>query len=120
MHLKYLIKKLKVYRMQNMLKVVKTSDTSAEEIINQASQVLISGGLVIFPTETVYGIGALATEQKAIDKLLSYKTRREGKPLSIAVDSIQMAEEYVEVNDTARNLYENFLPGPITVVSKGK
>lgn len=89
-------------------------------VIEKSAEVLLKGGLVIFPTETVYGIGALATDQGAIDKLLSYKTRREGKPLSIAVDSLTMAEEYVEVNNTARNLYENFLPGPITVVSKGK
>jgi len=90
-----------------------------ELVIQTAKDVLLAGGLVIFPTETVYGIGALATNQEAIDKLLSYKTRREGKPLSIAVDSIAMAEKYVEINETARNLYENFLPGPLTVVSKG-
>jgi len=106
--------------MQMMHKVLKISETPTEEIIREAANTLLSGGLIIFPTETVYGIGALATEQKAIDKLLSYKTRREGKPLSIAVDSIKMAQEYVEVNDIARNLYENFLPGPITVVSRGK
>jgi L-threonylcarbamoyladenylate synthase len=103
-----------------MSKIIKISETPLEKIIDTASNTLLAGGLVVFPTETVYGIGALATSQEAIDKLLSYKTRREGKPLSIAVDSLEMAQEYVEVNDTARNLYENFLPGPITVVSKGK
>ncbi len=90
-----------------------------EAVIEAAVLTLQSGGLVIFPTETVYGIGAMATNQEAVNKLLSYKTRREGKPLSIAVDSIDMAQKYVEINETARNLYENFLPGPLTVVSRG-
>ncbi len=116
----HLIKKPKLYRMQNMYRILKISENSPEEIIDTATETLLAGGLVIFPTETVYGIGALATSQEAVDKLLSYKTRREGKPLSIAVEGLAMAEEYVEVNNTARNLYENFLPGPITVVSKGR
>ncbi|MFN4181396.1 MAG: L-threonylcarbamoyladenylate synthase [Candidatus Paceibacteria bacterium] len=97
-----------------------TTKESEENIIRKAAEVLRAGGLVIFPTETVYGIGALATNQEAIAKLLAYKTRREGKPLSIAVYDGAMAEQYVEANEVARNLYENFLPGPITVISHGK
>lgn len=95
------------------------ANNNTEEIVIRAVAALRSGGLVVFPTETVYGIGACATDQGAIDKLLAYKTRREGKPLSIAVDSVDMARKYVEVNKTAENLYTNFLPGPITVVSRG-
>jgi len=105
--------------MQKMAKVLQISNTPTEEIIKQATETLKKGGLVVFPTETMYGIGAMATNQEAINKLLEYKTRREGKPLSIAVNSIDMAKEYVEVNKTAENLYKSFLPGPLTVVSKG-
>ncbi|MDQ3008339.1 MAG: L-threonylcarbamoyladenylate synthase [bacterium] len=83
----------------------------------QAARVIKAGGLVIFPTETTYGAGVDATNQAAVDKLLAYKTRREGKPLSIAVTDIHMAEQYVELSDSARRLYERFLPGPITVIS---
>lgn len=101
-----------------MPKVVKISSKNQEEVVSQAVKTLKEGGLIVFPTETMYGIGADATNQKAIDKLLTYKTRREGKPLSIAVNSIEMAEKYVEVNKVAKNLYENFLPGPLTIVSK--
>ena len=103
-----------------MIERLNTTKESEEIIIEKAVSVLRAGGLVIFPTETVYGIGALATNQEAINKLLAYKTRREGKPLSIAVYDSAMAEQYVEANEVARNLYENFLPGPITVVSYGK
>lgn len=103
-----------------LMLVLDTKNTTPEEIISKTISVLASGGLVIFPTETIYGIGADATNQNAIDKLLAYKSRREGKPLSIAVTDINMAEQYVEINDQARDLYERFLPGPLTIVSKSK
>jgi len=99
-------------------KIIKFSEKNKENTVKEALKTLKEGGLLVFPTETMYGIGADATNQKAIDKLLAYKTRREGKPLSIAVDSIDMAKKYVEINETAKNLYTNFLPGPLTVVSK--
>jgi L-threonylcarbamoyladenylate synthase len=101
-----------------MPQTLNLATTPTLEVIKTAIEVLSRGGLVIFPTETLYGIGADATNQAAIDKLLQYKSRREGKPLSIAVNSLEMAEQYVEVNKTALNLYQNFLPGPLTVVSK--
>lgn len=99
-------------------KIISIANTPPKEMIKEAVQVLGEGGLLVFPTETLYGIGADATNQKAIDRLLEYKARREGKPLSIAVNSLEMAEKYVEVNSIARNLYKNFLPGPLTVISK--
>ena len=76
--------------------------------------------MVIAPTETLYGAMVDATNPRAVEKLTRYKNRPFGKPLSIAVSSKQMAEKYVELNDTAINLYRTFLPGPLTVVSKGK
>lgn len=90
------------------------------EAIKEAVKVLTGGGLVIFPTETVYGIGADATNPEAIIKLSKYKQRPLGKPYSIAVSSQKMAEKYAELNQTARNLYKQFLPGPVTIVSSGK
>ncbi len=102
------------------MKVINSTTISKENLINEAVSVLRSGGLILFPTETTYGAGVDATNQVAVDKLLAYKARREGKPLSIAVTDQAMAEKYVEVNDQARNLYQRFLPGPVTVVSKSK
>jgi L-threonylcarbamoyladenylate synthase len=102
------------------MEIVTVNELPYDEVVKKAVDELKRGGLVVFPTETVYGIGADATNQKAINSLLSYKARREGKPLSIAVSSKEMAEEYVEVNSIAKNLYKNFLPGPLTVVSKSK
>jgi L-threonylcarbamoyladenylate synthase len=98
---------------------IKYTKNNAKLVIKKALAVLERGGIFVFPTETCYGLGADATKQTAIKKLYSYKSRREGKPLSIAVSDIKMAKKYVEINEIAENLYKNYLPGPITVISKG-
>lgn len=98
------------------MKIIKCDENS----VKIAIEVLASGGLVVYPTETVYGIGADATNKKAIEKLTRYKNRPLGKPYSIAVTNETMASDYVELNSTARNLYHEFLPGPLTIISKGK
>jgi len=83
-------------------------------------KVLNSGGLVIFPCETVYGVAVDALNKNAVKKLNDYKKRPLGKPYAIMVSDQKMAKEYVDLNNTATNLYQEFLPGPVTIVSKGK
>ena len=102
------------------MKIIDIQSTPLQEIIANVVMTLKNGGILIYPTETTYGIGVDATNQTAVNKLLNYKGRREGKPFSIAVNNMNMAERYVELNDTARNIYTNFLPGPVTVISKSK
>ncbi len=99
------------------MQILKLAEAPEELIIQNACAVLKSGGLLIFPTETTYGAGVDATNDQAVEKLLRYKTRREGKPLSIAVTNQQMAEQYAVLNEQARTLYQQFLPGPLTIVS---
>ena len=101
------------------MKILNLTQTAEKEIILAAIEILGAGGLVIFPTETVYGAGVDATNQAAVDKLLAYKSRREGKPLSIAVPDQKTAAKYVKINSQAEKLYQQFLPGPVTVISKG-
>jgi len=88
--------------------------------INEICQTLKKGGLVIMPTETVYGTFVDATNPKAVEKLNQYKKRPFSKPYSVAVSDRKMAEKYAFLNETAKNLYQNFLPGPLTIISKGK
>jgi L-threonylcarbamoyladenylate synthase len=97
------------------MKVVSLEDNLAKP---EAIKVLSSGGIIIFPTETSYGVGVDATNKNAVTKLLKYKQRPEGKAISVAVISEEMAQKYVEINESAQNLYKNFLPGPVTVISK--
>lgn len=103
-----------------IIKLDLNNKQQCEETLEKAESCLRAGGLLIYPTETVYGVGVDACSSEAIDKLLSYKGRREGKPMSIAVINQKMANDYVEINEQALKFYENFLPGPFTVVSKSK
>src|SRR5689334_9720203 len=99
------------------MEIIKLTEQNLEEAITKAVEVLKAGGTVIYPTETCYGIGVDATNQVAVDKVYDYKGFRGQKPFSMAVTTKEMAAKYVEINDIADNLYKNYLPGPVTVVS---
>lgn len=102
------------------MKVISLKKFPQSSIISRAVKVFQAGGLVIYPTETVYGAGVDATNPEAVKKLSGYKSRPFGKPYSVAVADQKMAEKYVELNATAKNLYRQFLPGPMTIISKLK
>lgn len=99
------------------MKIININD---KNIITEVVKTLKLGGIIIFPTETCYGIGVDATNSQAVSAMLKIKKRKSGKPISIAVDSRESAEKYVEINKTASAIYKNFLPGPVTVISKSK
>ncbi len=102
------------------MEIIKLENKNISEVVQKAVEVLKNGGSVIYPTETCYGIGVDATNQKAVDNLYDYKGFRGQKPFSMAVVDREMAEKYVHINEMADNLYKNYLPGPVTVVSEGK
>jgi L-threonylcarbamoyladenylate synthase len=91
-----------------------------EEIIQKATTVLKAGGLVVYPTETLYGAGVDACNAPAVTKLLQLKKRPAGKAISVLVADSQKAAEIVEVNPEAEQIFQTLLPGPITVVCKDK
>ncbi len=86
------------------------------ENINKAGEVLRNGGLVAFSTETVYGLGADATNDKAVASIFAAKGRPTFNPLIVHVNSLADAKAYVHITDTARKLAEQFSPGPLTMV----
>ena len=92
----------------------------SEKTILKAAEVICGGGLVIFPSDTVYILAVDPTNQKAVEKLLNFKNRWVGKAISVAVLDIKMALDYVKLSPNAENIYTNLLPGPFTVVSAGK
>jgi len=82
-----------------------------------AGRVFDAGGLVIFPTETVYGIGAAAASDKGYDALLAVKGRSQTQPFTLHIPSPDAAERYVDVsNPRVRRLVEKVFPGPVTLV----
>lgn len=101
------------------MKIINLKKEFEEKIIKETCNTLGRGGMVICPTETCYIPAVDATNPEAVEKLLKYKGERR-KPISVAVCDQKMAQDYVEINEIAENLYKNFLPGPVTVVSKSK
>ena len=98
------------------MKIIKENSNA----LNIAVDYLTRGKLVFMATETVYIAAVDATNSKAVLKLIAFKNRPFGKPFSVGVTDIKMAKKYVALNETATKLYQRFLPGPVTVVSKGK
>lgn len=95
------------------MQVINSQDPQA---LTLAIELLQQGKLIIYPTETCYGIAADATNSEAVTKLLAFKGDRH-RQVSVAVNSQAMAQKYVSLNNMAKNLYREFLPGPITVIS---
>lgn len=82
----------------------------------EAGRLLAHGALVAFPTETVYGLGADATDARAVARLYAAKGRPAFNPLIAHVPSLKQAERLGVFDDAARTLGEKFWPGPLTLV----
>ena len=85
-------------------------------MIKQAVQFITSGKVVVFPTETVYGIGADATNQEACLKIFQFKSRPAINPLIVHVSSIEQAKEIGKFNYIAEKIAEKFWSGPLSIV----
>ncbi|MEN6611214.1 MAG: L-threonylcarbamoyladenylate synthase [Methanoregulaceae archaeon] len=88
--------------------------------IERAVQVLSHDGLIVYPTETVYGLGADAFSDEAIGKVYEVKGRLPGKPISIAVSDVDMLAAVAETDCRSEEFIQKFLPGPVTVILRAK
>ena len=88
--------------------------------IQKATQIINKGGIVIFPTDTVYGIGCDPYNQKAVLSLYKIKKREKTKPLPVIGYSKKELEKIAEFNDKAEKIAEMFWPGAITLILKVK
>ncbi|MGO9473424.1 MAG: L-threonylcarbamoyladenylate synthase [Rhodomicrobium sp.] len=90
--------------------------TANEETIAEAARILRSGGLVAFPTETVYGLGANATDGQAVARIFEAKGRPRFNPLIVHVAGLAAASDLADFSDDALALATKFWPGPLTLV----
>ena len=88
--------------------------------LSEAAETINRGGLVAFPTETVYGLGASALDREAAKKIYAAKGRPSDNPLIIHIAEPEDAGKYCCVNDFYRKIAENFMPGPVTVIMPKK
>lgn len=91
-------------------------DAELEARVVAAAAVLRGGGIVAYPTETFYGLGALARDAGALARLAHAKGRPDGKPLPLIAADLGQVEEVAAVDAAARALAARFWPGPLTLV----
>jgi L-threonylcarbamoyladenylate synthase len=84
--------------------------------VERAAQTLREGDLVVYPTETVYGLGADATDPDAVERVFDLKGRSRDKPVSMGVPDVESAREYARPTEREVAFMREFLPGPVTVV----
>lgn len=90
------------------------------DTLGNAAKIIRDGGLVVFPTETVYGLGADATNPDATSKIYKAKGRPSDNPLIIHIADPKDVEKYAFSNSTYYSLAEKFMPGPLTVILPAK
>ncbi len=87
-----------------------------EDAVKVAAEDIAAGKLIVYPTETVYGIGADIYNEAAVKNLYVVKNRPFDMPLSVAVADMQMLEKVAVLNENAKKLAKAFLPGPLTLI----
>ena len=98
-------------------KVIRTDGIQIDNAsLSLSAQILREGGLVVFPTETVYGLGGNGTDDSAAKKIYAAKGRPSDNPLIIHISEPKQAEDYAYTNDTYYQLAKAFMPGPLTVI----
>ncbi len=84
--------------------------------LKRAAEILRGGGIIIYPTDTVYGIGCDITNKKAIERISAIKGRDPKKPLSFVCSDLQHISSYAQVTNYGYRILKRFLPGPYTFI----
>ena len=90
-------------------------------MLDIAAEFIKQGKIVVFPTETVYGIGANGLDEKAVRKLYEVKKRPLNKPISLLVSNMEMVKTIAQdITEVEYKIMEKFFPGPLTIILKKK
>jgi len=96
------------------MEVIKKS----QKVLDKMVEVLNNGGVVVCPTDTVYGFLADAENKKAVEKIFKIKKRPRSKPLPIFIRDLKMAEELAEIDDNKKKTFKKYWPGKYTFILK--
>lgn len=88
--------------------------------LNIAASILKEGGVIAFPTETVFGLGVIYDNKTSYDRLISVKRRPPEKPFTLMCACVDDIEKYAYVNEKAKKLIKAFMPGQFTIILKAK
>lgn len=102
--------------MTRIPRVVDARETSIGDVVEEAARVVFSGGLLVFPTDTVYGIGCDPYDAAAVERIYASKDRPAGKPLTFHLGTVAEFLEYARDNPLAALAAKRLLPGPVTLI----
>ncbi|WP_462136971.1 L-threonylcarbamoyladenylate synthase [Candidatus Mycalebacterium sp.] len=97
--------------------IVKASDP---DTARKAAEVVLSGGIIVYPTETLYGIGGLALKSAVARRVSEVKQRPEGKPFSVLVGDMETLRRHFVISEKQADAYRKMLPLPLTLVLREK
>jgi len=102
------------------MEIVRLTETNLKEAAKKAAEVMKKGGIVVYPTDTVYGLGVDVFNKDAVHRVRVLKGREHKRPISVIVPDIKSIEKCGTLNEPAKILAAKFLPGPLTLVLKAK
>ncbi len=101
------------------MKTIKLKSNNINQVINNTITILKSNGLVVFPSDTVYGLLCDATSEKAVQKLIAFKNRPPGKAISVFCN-FDLVNQLVIINNQQSTILKQILPGPFTIILASK
>ncbi len=113
------VKKMDAQKKTMIVTIDEAAMAELDALLKSPAEILAKGGTVAFPTETVYGLGANALDELAIEKIYSAKGRPSDNPLIVHIASVEMLDALaLEIKPYVMRLMDEFWPGPITFVFK--
>ncbi|MFA6017278.1 MAG: L-threonylcarbamoyladenylate synthase [Patescibacteria group bacterium] len=101
------------------MRIIKLNSNNINQVINNTISVLRSNGLVVFPSDTVYGLLCDATNERAVKKLILFKERPAGKPISV-FSNFSLINELTTISNQQSKTLKQILPGPFTIILPSK
>lgn len=98
------------------MEIIRLTDEHMQSALLRARDILARGGIVLYPTDTLYGLAVDAGNPVALARLRALKGRETKKPISIVAHSVEALDAYVAWNEIAKRLAQRHLPGPLTLV----
>ncbi len=102
------------------MEIIRLTDKNQDGALKRSVEILSRGGIVLYPTDTLYGLAVDAQNRLALERLRGLKGRERKKPISIVVPDVSDIETHAELHPEARTLVESHLPGALTLVLTGK
>ncbi len=104
----------------HLMEIVKIKPNNPQRVIKKIIRLLNQGGVIVYPTDTVYGLGANALNEQAVEKVFKIKKRPFSKPISVLVRDVNMAKKVAVIDEQVQKILEKIWPGPVTVVLNEK